>query len=156
LEYKLTSHCKPAVDLKKDYGDRYKIALDPAGQDEYNGKRDPWMYIIPCKYGNIYPYSAKGDKPELLGFWCTGSGKRQQIKEQFPHFKVHSWSDDGEAIFLFPRSDLDALAELAKPRRKRVVSAEERERLAAIGKKSLSKFRNQTVRRHLELQEKTT
>lgn len=41
------------IDLKKKFGSLYKITVDPAANPR---NTDPWYWVIPAKYGEIYPY----------------------------------------------------------------------------------------------------
>ena len=128
------------INLKDLYGKRYKIGFDPSVQYEEGGKRDPWYYLILCRSGNIYPYS-----DELLGFHCTSRIIRNRLHKEHPEIRVQNWSDDGEAIFLFPVELFDIVAEYAKPRKKRQVSESERKRLAEIGQRFLFKSEKHAI-----------
>ncbi len=41
------------INLKKRYGDQYKIDWEECRQGL---EQDPWMMQIPCKYGHICPW----------------------------------------------------------------------------------------------------
>jgi len=60
------------VDLKALVGKKFRLGRDPAYGAQY-GKRsrveDPWLLIIPCKYGEIYPPGK-----ETLAFSSNGRG----------------------------------------------------------------------------------
>jgi len=58
-----------------------------------------------------------------LGFHCTSRIIRKRLHEKYPEIQVRNWSDDGEAIFLFPVELFDIVAEYARPRKKRQISA---------------------------------
>lgn len=117
------------VNLKKLFGDRYRVGLDESARHEPAAKADPWHYLIPCRYGNISPFSDK-----LLVFHCTALGIRTRLRRDHPEIEVQNWSDDGEAIFLFRSDQFDLVAEYARPRRKRRISEKERSRLATMGR----------------------
>jgi hypothetical protein len=119
------------VNLKEQFGSRYRIAYDPAAVLERGGKSNPWYYVIPCKFGEIHPFGG-----EMLAFHCRGSKMRGIIKREFPDFEIESWTDDEEAIFIFPADRLPELAKIIKPRRRRQVSGSERQRLSEMGSKS--------------------
>ena len=109
------------IDLKEKFGKQYKIGYDPA-VEVGESKHDPWNYLILCKHGNIYPYSAK-----KLAFYCIGSGIRKKLHKEHPDIEVYNWSDDGEAIFPFFLDQFDLIAKYAKPRRKRRLSEEQKQ-----------------------------
>jgi len=119
------------IDLKREFGSRYRIGLDPAAKHEPGGTHDPWMFTIRCQYGEIYPYGG-----EKLAFHCTGNIIRRKLKEAFPDMEISNWSDDGEAIFIFHVDQFAEVAKFAKPRQRRQVSESERRRLAEIGRET--------------------
>lgn len=134
-----------SINLKELYGDKYKIGHDPAAELEPNGRKDPWLFIIPCRYGHIYPYSDK-----LLAVWAEGRIIRQRIRRRFPKLENPNWGDDGEAIFLFPVVMFDGIAEIVKPKRKRQLSREHREKLVSAGTKALRRHKNSILKGSLE------
>ncbi|PKK82038.1 MAG: hypothetical protein CVT49_15750 [candidate division Zixibacteria bacterium HGW-Zixibacteria-1] len=117
------------INLKEQYGDRFKIDLDEAADCEGESRKDPWYYLIPCKYGDIYPFSDR-----RLAFLCNGAGIRSRLHKEQPEIEVHNWSDNGEAIFIFDPEQFHIIAEYAKPRRKRKVSQKERQRLVEMSR----------------------
>lgn len=125
------------LNLKELFGKRYKIGLDPAAKDEAGGRNDPWYYQILCRFGHIYPYSDK-----LLAYFCVGSGIRAKIKKEHPEIDILNWSDDGEATFLFPLDQFEIMAEYARPRRRRRLSKNHREKLTKAGTDALRLYRN--------------
>ncbi len=122
------------VDLKDLFGDRYRVALDESARHESGAKKDLWYFMLLCRYGSIYPFSAR-----LLAFHCTARGIRTRLHRDHPEIEVRNLSDDGEAIFLFRPDQIELVAEYAKPRRKRRISEKERDRLAEIGRGHLFK-----------------
>jgi len=119
------------INLKEKYGDRFKIGLDEAAFCEGESKKDPWYFMILCKYGDIYPVS-----DVKLGFHCTGEKIRGRLHKEHPEIEVHNWSDDGEAIFIFDQEQFGIIAEYAKPRRRRRLKNTDRLRLANAGQRS--------------------
>jgi hypothetical protein len=124
------------IDLKAIAAGRFKIGFDEAALIEPGGKKDPWYLMIPCKYGQIYPYSDK-----LLAIHSKGSGIRQKLSA-IPGLTNHNWSDDGEAIFLFPLTLFDKVAEIVKPKRKRRLSESHKAKLVGAGVKALRLHQN--------------
>lgn len=125
------------VDLKERFGDRYRIAYDPAAALERGGKSNPWYYIIRCKFGEVHPYGG-----QMLAFHCRGSKMRGIIKREFPDFEIQSWTDDEEAVFLFHVDRFPELAKIIRPRRSRKLSEEHRRKLTGAGIRALQKRRS--------------
>ena len=115
-----------AINLKEMFGDRYRITLDEAASPESS---DPWYFQIPCQFGHICPHSS-----ELLSFFCTGPVMLRRLRREHPELECTLC--DGEAIFFFTPDQFDIVAEYAKPKQKRRISEEERQRLAEIGAKT--------------------
>ena len=130
------------IDIKRDYGDRYKVTLDEAARHEVNGRNNPWYYQIPCKVGNIYPYSSK-----LLAFYCEGTGIKARLLREQKNIKLIQ-DGDIEGVFLFTPDQFDIIAQYAKPRKRRRLSPEQRERLIEAGKGNL-KNRKKTGVNHI-------
>lgn len=101
------------IDLRTLAAGRFRLGLDEAALIEPGGKKDPWYQVIPCRYGQIYPYSNT-----LLAVHSEGQGVRKKLAE-ISGLILQNWSDDGEAIFLFAPGLFDRVAEIVKPRRKR-------------------------------------
>jgi len=117
------------INLKDLLGGRYRVVLDESARHEPGAKKDLWYFMLLCRYGSIYPFSAR-----LLAFHCTARGIRTRLHGDHPRLEIRNLSDDGEAIFLFRLDQFDLVAEYARPRRKRRISGEERDRLAKIGR----------------------
>jgi hypothetical protein len=117
----------------------YRLALDEAAAFEQGGKKDPWYQVIPCRYGQIYPYS-----DTLLAVHSKGSGIRRKL-QAIEGLTVHNWSDDGEAIFLFEHALFNRVAEIVKPKRKRQLSDSHKAKLIESGTKALKAYKNSIV-----------
>jgi hypothetical protein len=113
------------LNLRKLYGDRYRIVLDPAAEYEPSGRRDPWLFIIPCKYGEIYPHGG-----DLLAVMVVGVYKVPEMRKlELPSHQ----NGDGEAVFLFTQNQFTQVAKVVKPRKRRRLSEKDRGRLAEMG-----------------------
>ena len=130
------------VNLKDLFGDRYRVGLDDSTQHEPGARKDPWHYVIPCRNGSISPFS-----DELLAFHCTARGIRTRLHRHHPEIDVRNWSDDGEAIFLFRPDQFDLMTKYAKPRRKRRLSPEHRQKLVKAGSLALKSYRKSNSNR---------
>jgi hypothetical protein len=116
------------INLRNCFGRRYRIEYDEA----HSGRKDdPWMQIIPCRRGHIYPNGGN-----LLGVATNTRGATANAIAKLQGVTVTQQGTDGiNAIFpveLFPK-----VAKLVKPRRKRQLTAKERQ--AAV--KRLAKHR---------------
>ncbi len=117
------------INLKEQYGDRYRVTYE----ESYHAERskhtveDPWLMIIPCKYGHICPWT----ETELAA--CTDRpGNIPNRIANIKGTKVHQYGDDGSNI-LFPLDVFDQVAEIMQPRKRRQISDAERKRLAEMG-----------------------
>ena len=112
-------------------GRRYRIAFDEAAVHEPGGKgRLRAQYqIIPCKYGEIYQHG-RG----TLAWYCTSGRVKERVRAQAPDWLTLEVDCDGEGIFVFPAKWFPEVAKWARPRRRRVVSEKERQRLQEMGK----------------------
>jgi hypothetical protein len=119
------------INLRERYGKRYRIEFDPAHAAEH-GKRsrfdDPWLQLVPCQRGHIYPHGGN-----MLGVATNGRGSTAVALSRLPGVTVVQDGDDGINA-IFPAELLPKVAALVKPRRKRQLTPEQRERLATVGK----------------------
>lgn len=99
---KLTRGDYPVIDLKGNYGDRYRVTKDEC-RDE----------LIPHKWGHFYAHSAT----ELACF-IDGRRKFNMIQRQFPDIRV-TQEGDQEIIFVFDPALFPKLATALKASRKR-------------------------------------
>lgn len=116
------------LNLKELFGKRFKIKLDEAAKSTVNGLKDPWLYTIPCKFGHIYPISNK-----CLGFWCTGVIINRRIQKDHPEIELVQ-DGDGEGVFRFTFDQFDTIAGYAKPKKKRRLSKEHKNKLLKASK----------------------
>lgn len=115
------------LNLRDLYGATYHIRReDPAATFA-----DPWHHIIPCRHGHIYPHGG-----QLLAFASRRCGGVARRVAALPFAVVLQSGDDGMNI-AFPAERFAEVAEIVRPRRRKVMSAEHR--AAAI--ESLRRFR---------------
>jgi hypothetical protein len=120
------------VDLKAQFGDRFRITYEESySADRGDGARaqDPWLLIMPCRYGRIYPHGG-----DLLGASTDRRGATARALAALPGVRVVQDGSDGINV-TFPKAEFEAVAAIMKPKRRRVLTAEQRERLVAIGAK---------------------
>ena len=120
------------LDLKALFGKKYRVVREanPDAPKTANAKEAAWYWEIPCKYGVIYPYNRR-----FLAACGVGSQKRNQLKNGPWDCVLYG---DLEAVVLFEPKDMDAIAEILLPRRRKQYSeaakAAGAERLAAARK----------------------
>ena len=112
------------INLQKQFGTRYRIAFDPAydPRNRPKDKLDPWMMQLPCQRGVVYPQGGSLLAVEVAGRAIT----RKRLRE-LDCVTVTQNGDDFLAV-TFDVADFDAVAQIVKPRRKRTMSAKNRER----------------------------
>jgi hypothetical protein len=113
------------IDLRQ-FGKRFKIEFDPAYDPTHRpaDRLDPWMMVIPCERGTIYP---QGD--DRLAAEVEGRAPTRRKLQGLKGVAVIQDGDDFLAV-TFNVTDFGKIAQILKPRRKRVLTAEQRERLA--------------------------
>jgi hypothetical protein len=126
------------IDLKRMFGQRYRIKTDPAATSQ---NADPWLWIIFCKNkGEIYP--AGGD--DLMVMSKTDCNATREMRK-WPELRVHQDASDF-VVFRFNVKHFDKVAKQVGAKRKRQMSAEERQDKAnlcrAINEKSLQERQN--------------
>jgi len=125
------------VNLRDRFGKTYRISFDPAYDPKHvpRDKLDPWMMQIPCECGVIFPH---GD--DVLAVEVTyAMAKRLDALG----LRLHQ-DGDIERTYLFPVSRFDEVAAIVKPRRRRKLSPEHREKLVAAGTAALARIRHGT------------
>ena len=102
---------KRPVDLNQLYGQRYVVTTD---RESAMGPRDrdPWLCQIVTRTGLVYPHSATH-----LGVQVDGHPKlaRRLARMGYPLIQ----DGDAEKTFLVPAGDLERIAPLIKPYRRR-------------------------------------
>jgi hypothetical protein len=101
----------------------YRVGFDEAAE----GRNDPWMMTIPCRFGTIYPH-----RGEMLALELDRHPKMAKQLAAIPGIALHQDGDD-QKTFLFPVSVFDQLAVLVEPRKVRRLNEEQRERLIQAG-----------------------
>jgi hypothetical protein len=111
------------INLLEMFGHKYQV-------DRSGKKSDPWLQIIPAKYGEFYPHSL-----DLIGF-ASNSRKIGLRVAKIPGVVILQEAEDGLNVgvdaALFP-----AVAKIVKPRRRRKVTDKERDRLAKMRETAL-------------------
>jgi hypothetical protein len=115
-----STSCSP-VDLRAHFGRRWRIALDEAARGHW---RDPWLFIIPCRYGHLFPVD-----DQRIGAASDHPGAIARKLRAIPGAEVLADGDDGVNVAV-PLGNVADVARILKPRRVRLASAAQREALA--------------------------
>ena len=131
------------VNLMERFGKRYRIEFDPAYNPKHRprAKLDPWMMVIPGRYGTIYPDG--GD------YLRVDIDHHNQIAKRVGCLAVCQLVQDGEfeKTIRFPVDRLDDIAAIVHPHRKPHVSPVQRERL----RRHMAKINSQRPRKSREI-----
>ena len=119
------------VNLKATFGDRYWYLWDEAyaaERPEHHTVEVPWLTIIPCKFGRIFPWGG-----QVLAASCDAGGVKRRELARLPGVRVvvGGAKDCAEVVVTFDVAGIDAVAEVMEPRRQRQYSVEERAARAA-------------------------
>jgi hypothetical protein len=119
------------IDLRKEFGHRWKIGLDEAARGRWT---DPWLYTIECRYGVIVPWGG-----DLLGASTASARRVGPIAKRLlrlPNVEVVHDGDDGATVVFSRHSpSMRAVTGLMKPRRTRKASPTQ---LAALSRGRVS------------------
>jgi hypothetical protein len=108
------------IDLKVRFGDRFRVIHEEsylADHGERGRACDPWLQLIPCRNGHIYPHGA------LLGASTNNRGPTARALAALPGVRVVQDGDDGINA-VFPIAEFEAVAAILKPRRRRMLPPE--------------------------------
>jgi hypothetical protein len=122
------------IDLRALFGDRFKVVrgeLHDSPRGSAPDRDDLWLLIILCRRGHIYVHSSS-----RLGVATGYRGPSAAALAAIPGVEVLQDGDDGiNAAF---RIELfDQVAAIVRPRRRRRLAPEHRQRLIEMGKANL-------------------
>jgi hypothetical protein len=126
------------VNLRDYFGDCLQIGYDPAFYAEHGERArtdDPWLQVIHCQHGEIY---AQGGTRLVASSYRRGAIATRLLK--LPCARVERDGDDGVDISI-ELADFTLVAELMRPRRRRMLSVAQRQALADAGR--VHQFRSQ-------------
>jgi hypothetical protein len=122
---------KTCINLRERFGKRFRIRYEESYRAQYGPRAwtpDPWLMIIPCRHGHVFPWG--GDK--LAASTNRRGGIARNIMA-LPGVTVHQDGSDGiTAVFHVDR--FEAVAAIMLPKRRRVASEAEKERLRHLGR----------------------
>ena len=120
------------VNLRERYGAKYRVEYEEsyhAERGDHARFEDPWLMILLCQHGHISPFGG-----EILVACTNHSGRiPTRLMTGVPSAEMWMDGDDGANIKFHVR-DFETVALIMKPRRRRRLSAEQRERLVKVGK----------------------
>ena len=114
------------IDLKCHFGDQYRVEYEEsyiADRGDRARTEDPWLMIILCQHGHIYPHGG-----DLLGISTNRKGPITEKVRNLPCTSLALDSDEGINA-TFHLNDFDQVAKIVKPRRRRRLSPEQRQKL---------------------------
>ena len=109
----MTAEC---VNLKERFGDRFKVVYEESYQaerGEHGRAEDPWLMIMLCQHGEIYPY---GDD-QLVASTKVVGGIARALKA-LPFTTLHQDGSDGADV-IFPVDRFEDVAGIMKSRKRR-------------------------------------
>lgn len=116
------------IDLQERFGRRFRTEQEESYTAE-NGpgarRRDPWLTIIPCRFGHLFPFGG-----DLLAASIDGRPKVAARLRKLDCVRVHQDGDAGELTVVFDVRDLAKVVKIIRPRRRRRISPERRAELA--------------------------
>jgi hypothetical protein len=109
------------INLRDEYGDRFRIGLDEAAGGRSG---NPWNFQILCRFGHICPWGG-----DLLAASTKGSGSVANRLKKLAGVEVIHDGDDGATV-VFPQALFKKIAALMKPFIKRRPTAAQAAALA--------------------------
>ncbi len=122
------------INLKNRFGGRYRVVYEESFRADRGVRtrlEDPWLMIVPCRYGHIFPHDGS-----LLAASVDGHPNVAGVLRRLRCCRFHQDGDFGELTVLFNLVDFDKVAAIMRPRCRRQVSESEHERLRLIGLKN--------------------
>ena len=116
---------RDCIDLRETYGDRFKVESEravPSERTEFRSEEAPWLMVIPCQLGQIYPYGGS-----LLSAHTDHRCSRNRLMA-LDCCEIYQLGDT-EVTVNFNVRDFDRVAELLKPKKRRRLSPEHRQKL---------------------------
>jgi len=121
------------INLKERFGRRYRVVYEESYYAQYGPNArvpDPWLMILPCKFGHIFPHGG-----DMLAASVDGHPNVAGLLRRLPRCQVWQDGDFGELTVTFDVADFDEVARIMRPRRRRQVTPEQKaELLARLGR----------------------
>lgn len=113
--------------LKALFGRKYRVEYEESYREAYGPRatrEDPWLMIVVCRYGEIYPFGGDTLAASVDGH-PNVAGRLRRLR----CCRVVQDGDFGELTALFDLADFRKVARVMRPRLRRELSAEQREEL---------------------------
>ena len=111
------------VNLKERFGEQYRVVYEESYIAQYGHNTrtaDPWLQIILCHHGHIFPHGG-----HILAASSCGRGPTARKLAALPGVTIHQDGSDGMTV-LFPVERFNDVAVLMKPRRRRRMTEAQR------------------------------
>lgn len=115
------------INLKERFGDRCKVEFDEsyfAERPEFRAAEAPWLVIIPCQNGFVCPWGN-----DNLAACTNHRGRIVKKLKALPDTTVAQDGHDGANV-IFPVDQLEEIARIMKPRKRRRLSDTQRRQAA--------------------------
>ena len=119
------------VNLKECFGRKYKVRREESYYADRGPRAwadDPWLQIMPCLLGHIFPHGG-----DVLAASTDKAGPTARKLKGLPFATVHQDGDDGVTV-LFHADRFGEVAAIMQPRRRRVASEAEKARLRQLSR----------------------
>jgi hypothetical protein len=113
------------LDLAACLGHRYLIRYEESYLVQKIQADAPWLKIIPCRYGHIFPHGGT-----VLAASVDGRPKIAGTLRRLPCCRVHQDGDFGELTVIFDFVDFDQVAKIMRPHRRPQISEDQRVAMA--------------------------
>ncbi len=113
------------LNLKALFGKQYRVKYEESYYADHgleSRRQDPWLMVIPCRNGEICPWGGR-----KLAACTNHTGSVANKLKALPFAIVAQDGDDG-ANLVFDVKHFEEVARIMKPRKRRRLSALERER----------------------------
>ncbi|MCX7429200.1 MAG: hypothetical protein NTW96_26685 [Planctomycetia bacterium] len=112
------------INLKEQFARKYRVVNEESYYAEHGPNAwvgDPWLQIIPCRWGHIGPWDA-----DRLAASVDGHAKVARRLRDLPGVEIVQDGDGGEVTAAFTSDRFDEVAAIMRPRRRRRLSPEQR------------------------------
>ena len=112
-------------DLRALYGARFQITFDEAAEG-HSDRKDPWLMQILCQGRDLVIY------PHGEGLLAVQCDRHPFVAKQLVALGLRLIQDgDHEKTFVFPIELFEKVAAIVKPRKRRVLTEQQREAIRA-------------------------
>ena len=95
----------PCINLKEQFGGRFRVEYEESYYAQYGPNariEDPWLMIVHCRYGHIFPHGHN-----LLAASVDGYPKIAGVMRRLSCCRVHQDGDFGKLTTLFDVADFE-------------------------------------------------